>query len=284
MQEGLLGAPFLRLTRAGRVEGDAAADAAMGTPGGGGRQGVDGDSADGDVERDPSAWGHEADRAAVHAARAALEPGNVVHGLALGRTGNGAAGKEGGEQLAQAQVAAAAGGDGGRHLPDGGQGVQFEQIGHAHAAHFGHARQVVAQQVHDHQVLGPLLGAAAQVFGGGRIGDSVRPAWGGAFHGPGGDVLAVPVKEQLGRDAEHGTGHAAGGAGVEHQGIALRLAATQSHEPGPQGGGLAFKGAVQLTGQIDLINLAGLDERADLRDLLFDGALIEVGLPGASLP
>ena len=44
----------------------------------------------------------------------------------------------------------------------GGVALEREQLGHAHGAGRADARQIVAHQVHDHQVLGAILGALGE--------------------------------------------------------------------------------------------------------------------------
>ena len=73
---------------------------------------------------------------------------------------------------------------------DGGETLQGEQLRHGHAAHLAILADVVAQQVHDHQVLGPVLAALQKLGGQGLVLVGVRGAPGRAFDGPG---LHLPV-------------------------------------------------------------------------------------------
>ena len=47
-------------------------------------------------------------------------------------------------------------------MVDGRVVLEREELGHAHGAGRADARQIVSHQVHDHQVLGPILGALGQ--------------------------------------------------------------------------------------------------------------------------
>ena len=63
------------------------------------------------------------------------------------------------------------GGDGRGHLEDGRIGLDREQLRHLDAARPRDARQIVAQQIDDHQIFGALLGIGAK-----RRGIGVRAA------------------------------------------------------------------------------------------------------------
>ena len=54
------------------------------------------------------------------------------------------------------------------HLPDGRVALEGEELVHHHAADLGHAAEVVAEQVDDHEVLGLLLAAGSAAGGSAR--------------------------------------------------------------------------------------------------------------------
>ena len=86
----------------------------------------------------------------------------------------------------------------------GGIGFDREQLVHRDAAEFGDAADVVAQQIDDHQVLGALLVAGAQVRARGGIGGGCIAARGGAFHWLGNNAaIASDGEEQLRRKTEN---------------------------------------------------------------------------------
>ena len=63
-------------------------------------------------------------------------------------------------------------------MMDGGVALEREQLGHAHGAGRADARQIVAHQVDDHQVLGAILGALGQRLAERRVvlgADAARP-------------------------------------------------------------------------------------------------------------
>ena len=53
--------------------------------------------------------------------------------------------------------------DGGDHGVQGGIGFDLEQIADRHAAGLGDAAEIVADQIHDHQILGAVLGAGRKL-------------------------------------------------------------------------------------------------------------------------
>ena len=63
----------------------------------------------------------------------------------------------GGVAVGRGPHLAAAAADSGDELVDGGEGLEGDEGGDVDGAGVAHAAQVVAQQVHDHQVLRPVL-------------------------------------------------------------------------------------------------------------------------------
>ena len=83
--------------------------------------------------------------------------------------------------------------------------LEREQLGHADGARPAHAREIVPHQVHDHQVLGPVLVALGERAAERGVVHRAEPARPRALDRPGLDVAPVLVqpKEPLRRGAEH---------------------------------------------------------------------------------
>ena len=154
---------------------------------------------DRDIERGFAAACKPSDRAAIDAARRSLEPGDDLHRPDLGRAGDRAARIDGAEHVDRAEAVLELGGDGRGHLQDGRIGLDREQLGHLDAARFGDSRQIVAQEIDDHQVFGALLGIACERRG-------VGVARGGALHRPGRHIAALEREEELRREGEDPVG------------------------------------------------------------------------------
>jgi hypothetical protein len=82
-----------------------------------------------------------------------------LHRADLGRAGDGAARKTGPQQRRRILADREPAGDGADQMVDVGEALDGEQLRHAHAADLTGTAEIVAQQVHDHQVLGAVLGA-----------------------------------------------------------------------------------------------------------------------------
>jgi hypothetical protein len=104
---------------------------------------------------------HVADGAAVHLAAVRLELVDDLHRAALGRAGDRAAGEARLERVERVAALGEASGDRAHQVVDGGEALQLAQAAHLHAAGLAHLAEVVAQQVHDHHVLGAVLLARA---------------------------------------------------------------------------------------------------------------------------
>ena len=146
---------------------------------------------------------HPADRAAVGAARSLLEPGEQRHRRGLRRARDGAAREQRRHDLGEPGPGGGTRRDGARHLPQRGIGLGVQQRGHRDRTGLGAAGQVVAQQVDDHDVLRPLLGAAQQVRAGVGVRGGAAPPARRALHRPGREPVPLAPHEQLGARAEH---------------------------------------------------------------------------------
>jgi hypothetical protein len=143
-----------------------------------------------------------ADRAAVPAARPGLQLAQDPDRLALGSAGHRAAREEGVEQLPQARLGGQVGGDGGRHLQHRAVLRDGERLTDRHLPGLRESGQVVAQQVDDHQVLGPVLrvGGQRRGLGEGRLrrrADRCR-----SLHRTGGQPASIEGEEELRRQGQ----------------------------------------------------------------------------------
>ena len=135
---------------------------------------------------------------------------------------------------------------------------------HLDAKRLGHARHVVAQQVHHHHVLSALFGRTAQGLGQGGVFFGAVAAPGRALHGPGQQVAVSPVKKQLRRHRQQLPVRAR----VDIGRITAGLGALQRGKQGQRAtllrsAVLQGQRALHLRGEVDLVQLAlanGLQE------------------------
>ena len=78
---------------------------------------------------------------------------------------------------------------------------QLRKLGHLHRTVFTNFAQIIAQQVYDHDILGPVLAAAQQLVGAGFIFNQSRAAGAGALDRPGFDHSALHAQEAFRRGA-----------------------------------------------------------------------------------
>ena len=143
----------------------------------------------------------------------------------------------------------------------GGIGLDSEERRHIDAARTADPRQIVAHQIDDHQIFGPLLfvgdeGGLLRGVGH-RIGAPPR----GALHRPRGRQPVANLQKKLrrGRKNIHLPG--------AHQGrVGARLAAAQSRI---EAQGIALIGETQGMGQIDLIKITRPDQAERLAHPVF---------------
>ena len=137
---------------------------------------------DRDIERGFAVRRKPADRAAIDGPRGAASSAAMISiARILGAPVIEPQGIDGLEEVDRAEAVLQLGGDGRGQLEQGRIGLDREQFGHRDAAGPGDAREVVAQQIDDHQILGALLGVGAERL---RVGVARR----GALHRPGGDA------------------------------------------------------------------------------------------------
>ena len=82
--------------------------------------------------------------------------------------------------------------------------VSFDlhHIGELHGLIIGHAADVVAAQVDEHDMLGAFLGISQQLIGQGLVFGFIRPAAAGARQGPDRDHAFEHANQDLGRAAD----------------------------------------------------------------------------------
>ena len=124
--------------------------------------------------------------------------------LALGAPVTESAGEQRAEQLDQPGPPPEPCGDVRGELEHRLVALDREQRGHGDAPGLGDAGHVIPQQIDDHDVLGPLLGAAVQPAGQDLVLAQVPAAPGGPLHGPEQDLVAAALEEQLRAGAGHG--------------------------------------------------------------------------------
>ena len=224
---------------------DAAAGVAAQRP-----RGRDGQRADGYVEAEVAIGRDPADSAAVDAARAGFERAQNFHGANLWRAGHRATGKQRLQNLAQRRTHRA-GRHGGGHLPQRAIGLGLEQRRHLHAARWRESAEVVADQVHNHQVFGAVLFAGGERAG--RLVDG-----GGALHRFAGQRVAASMHKQLGR-ARHQAA-----VGVQYQrAVVHRLGRAQALVEPIR---VAESAGAERKGEVRLIAVAVGDVGFDLAD------------------
>ena len=115
---------------------------------------------DHDAEVGAAVGADPAEGAGVRTARGVLDLVDHLHGAQLGGAGHRAGGEQRAQRLHRGDVRAEVAADGADQLVHGLVGLDVHQHRHLDGARLAHHRQVVAEQVHDHQVLGAEPGVA----------------------------------------------------------------------------------------------------------------------------
>ena len=234
-----------------RVRDDAAADAEP--------HAVTGDleRADRDVELEPRRGADVPDRTGVRLTRRGFELGGDLHRPHLGRSRD-RAGREGGaQQVGVGDVGPEVADDVGDQVPDGVPLGPHEGR-HPHAAGCADATEVVAHEVDDHHVLGPVLRRRRQLVGVGVEGCR-------ALDRRGEDLVARASQEQLGREARDRALGSVDERGVR-RGQRLDAGAEQVER-------IARERRLEPRAEIDLEDVAG----ADVLERASDGRRVRVG-------
>ena len=258
--------PLLPLGFGRRIKGDATAGA------GGDRCSLHQRRADRHIEGGTAARAHHADGAAVDATLAVLQFADQAHGLHLGRAGDRAAGKQCSKHIDQRSAGPRVGVYVADHLPDGGQRLHAAQAVHGDGKRLGDARQVVADQVDNHHVLGALLGRGLQAFGQCHVLLRAASARGRAFHGAGDQMAVMPVKKQFGRHRQH---LLLAGVDVSRKAVGLGLA-----HGGEQFLGRHLQLPPALGGEVGLVDLAIANRLVQALQGGVKGRARDAALPG----
>ena len=199
---------------------------------------TDEDCTDGDIEGEITIGRHIADGAGIEPARAGLDLVDDLHGAQFGRAGNGAAGEEIFDHRHHIDIGPPPGGNARGHGVQAPIGLDGEKVGDPHTADFGNAAQIIAQQIDDHQVFGPVLGVGRQLGAPLLILGRARTAFERAFHRAGGELATRVGDEELRRPRQH---HVISGMYIGA--IGHRLALDQAPI---QAEGIALKGKIGL--------------------------------------
>ena len=139
------------------VGDDAAADAQIRAPS------RDRERADRDRELGAAAVAVDPpDRAAVHTAADGFEVFDRLHDPRLRRAGDRRGRERRAHEIGEIDPGAQPAGDGAHEVEQAGVGLDREQLRHAHRPVLAHAAEVVAREIDDHHVLGPVLVAQGQ--------------------------------------------------------------------------------------------------------------------------
>ena len=158
--------------------------------------------ADCHIERGIASGIDPANGAAIRPARIAFHRIDQFHRPDLGRAGDRTAREQRTQQVCRAAPRLQPRPHRGDHLVD--RGIAFDRKGPVHldAARLGHAGQVVAHQVDDHQVLGPVLDRGGELLRQPRVFRAVAAARARALHRFDQRRPVARGKEQLWREAE----------------------------------------------------------------------------------
>ncbi len=173
-------------------------------------------------------------------------------------------GREGGvDQLGPAQAGTEAALDGADEVDEAGVGLHPTERGHPHRAEPADPTEVVADEVHDHHVLGLVLGGEA-------VGRGRR-----ALDGRGPDPVALAAEELLGGGGGHREVRA---RHPDHGRVGRGVAGGQR---GPERGDVTAGARArdvrgrQPAGQVDLVDVAPADGLPDVAHAGLEGSLVQ---------
>ena len=138
------------------------------------------------------------DRPAIGAARITLDLVDQLHRPDLGRAGNRTAGKQRADHVDRAFARQQVGADRGGHGVDCRIALNRKGPFDLDRSGLCHARQVVAEQVDNHQVLGPVLDRCGEFLGKSTVLRGIAATRTRAFHRLGSDGAVLLGKEQFG--------------------------------------------------------------------------------------
>jgi hypothetical protein len=206
---------------------------------------------DGHVQLEPGNRARVADRAGVRLAPARLELGDHAHRLDLRRARD-RPGREGcPQELAVAHLRPQRAGDARHEMPHPGSGARRRQLGHVDRAVLAHAPEVVAHEVDDHHVLGPVLDRP------GEPQPALVVTRGSSLDRLAQHLAAPAAQEELGRDAADGPPGAGGECGVRGAELARHACEEVGRVP--------LEAGVEAQAQVCLEDLPGRDPFATRR-------------------
>ena len=137
------------------------------------------------------------DRTAVQASPFALRGGDQLHRPDLGGAGQRAGREHGPQRVERVEVRPQLRLDVAHQVEDVAVPLDLHVLAGGHGARPGHPAEVVASEVHEHHVLGTLLGIAAQLVGQAVVLRRRRAARTGARDRVGGHPVADHLEQQL---------------------------------------------------------------------------------------
>jgi hypothetical protein len=164
--------------------------------------GREADRPDGHVESCLAAGANAPDGPAIGPARIAFDLADQFHRPNLGRARDRSAGKQGPDHVDRDHTRQEFRADGRNHLVHGGIAFDRERLVDLNAAGDRDAREVVAHEVDDHQVLGLVLQRVGQFGGEGAVFGLAAPPRPRALHGLDLRLAVLEREEQLGAERE----------------------------------------------------------------------------------
>ncbi len=160
--------------------------------------------ADDDVELALAVEAEVADGSGVKASGGGFEVGDDLQSAFLRCAGDRPAGEASGDGVEVGDVGAELAFDGRDQVKDLFEALEAQEVGHAHAAVFADAPEIVAFQVGDHDEFGDFFGRGEQLVGGAFVAVGFRSPRAGAFDGTGDRVAAAEAQKSLRRSGEDG--------------------------------------------------------------------------------
>ena len=204
----------------------------------------------------------------------ALEAGDQRHRVVLGRAGDRSAREHGAQQFGHADFGTELRLHGRCHLEHRGVRLDREQGRHPHRSDPRKPAEVVAQEVDDHEVLGPVLDVQAEQACRFAVAFGCGHARGGALHRPGRQQAVSMAQEQLGRQRQHMRDRLPVGQRDERT-VVDGLACTQ---PPVERCRRAEGRTVHAVRVVDLVGLAGADRLMDRLDRVHELGAVDAGL------
>ncbi len=213
-----------------------------------------------------------ADGAGVGAAPVALQLGDDLHGADLGRAGHRAGGEAGPQGVVGGQIGPQAADHVGDQVHHVGILLDRHELRRPHGARLGYAADIVAGEVHQHDMLSPLLLVAGQLLLHAPLVVGVTAAAAGAGDGMCLDEALLDPHQHLRRGADD--------VGVPH-GQVVHVGRGVDGAQGPvDGEGMGMGGPLEALGDLHLVDVPGDDVVAAALHLAQEVLLLRVGDDG----